>query len=413
MALTRGRQTFQRLVRSNVGRSGVIGAGFQGGKQLVKYTFKNKKRKRTTSKKVSTRSAYTAPSQYSSKTKTARKRVDFKKKKVVSVSRPLRQKIKKVINGTMPGGFFHEINSQRIGLNGNQQNVGMIPSKQTVDLINGHHFSPTQILDAASILWNNKTILQNKTLTGAGNFNPETAVIDIVNCWSTIKMKNNSQRLYNVCIYTLDPTSDSANGTNPQDIWEAELLNQRFTGPSTNPGPNVNSITANSLYNNPKMLHGMNQKFKISKDYYEMYPGQEKNFKVQGPNNTRLDMAKCYRGNVYTNYDKKFSRFVMITVHGDLAGSTEILNNTFCGRPESVSTTPGYGLLIETNQYYSLKQPEQAGWYNPLLGVGTSTSVPLEMRRHAYCIKHWLDTIAPINNSTILENSPDDAVVPV
>lgn len=337
---------------------------------------------------------------YKAKVRQYGRKADHKKKRRERVSRRFRKKVKIATKDYFPSGFYQEITVGKFTFNGDQQVVYNCPPFPTAtrtgvssDGMSSCHFTPTQILDAASILWNNKTPSQTKTVNDAGNFNPEQAKIEIRNCFSMIKLKNNTQRLANLIMCIGDPKSTKSTTQNFLDTWTNSLIADSTTGPS---GPNVQDISTNTLYNAPGLNPSVRAEYKISRTKIKLEPGQEFNFHMQGPQNETLHMKKFYRGGTYQNQSSKYTRQLIIIAYPDMLGCAD---STVHRTGSATTTTPG--ILVECSQYYNLTMPDTAGWDNTV-GVLPAT-VTLEMRRPAYAIRNF--TIGEVTGSTGINES--------
>lgn len=314
------------------------------------------------------------------------RKADFKKKRKMKVSRTFKKKVKIATKNYFPSGFYQEITNGKFTFNADQQVVYNCPptpsatrTGNTSDGIAGNHFTPTQILDAASILWNGKTPNQVKAITDSNNFSPETAKIEIKNCFSMIKIKNNTQRLANLTMVIGDPKKTLSTGQSFLDTWVNQLVSDSTAGPS---GMNVLDNSVNTLYNSPGLNPGVRAQYKISRTKIKLEPGQEFNFKMQGPQNETLRMEHFYRGGTYQNQSSKYTRQLMIIAYPDMLGC----NDSTVHRTASATTT-NPGILVECSQYYNLTMPDTTGWDNTV-GV-LPAAVPLEMRRGAYAINNF------------------------
>lgn len=323
------------------------------------------------------------------------RKADFKKKRRMRVSRTFKKKVKIATKNYFPSGFYQEITVGKFTFNADQQVVYNCPATPSAtrtgilsDGIPGCHFTPTQILDAASILWNNKGASQTKTITDTNNFNPETAKIEIRNCFSMIKIKNNTQRLANVLMVIGDPKKTTFTVQSFLDTWINQLLSDSTTGPQ---GMNVLDNSVNTLYNSPGLNPGMRSQYKISRTKIKLEPGQEFNFKMQGPQNETLNMKTLYRGGTYQNQSSKYTRQLFIIAYPDMLGCAD----SSVHRTQSASTTTP-GILVECSQYYNLTMPDTTGWDNTA-GLLPAV-VPLEMRRSAYAIRNYTigDVTGPV-----------------
>jgi len=371
-------QDARRMVKSAVKHATQAAAGTAGS-----YAGSRMGRKNASGRSVKVAAA----GLYKAGARTYGKKADFKKKHVKKINPKLRKAVKTVVAGYFPNGYYQEIYSQKFTFNANEQVVTAVPSGTTapnvgmsVDAQTGHLFGPTHFLDAASILWNNKTPSQIKTVTDANNFDPENAKIHIRSSWAICKVKNHTQRLVNFTFVILDPKSKHASGNGPVSTWTNALTNDSTTGTT---GANVLDVSPNTLYNLPGINPSMRANYRISREKVKLEPGQEYNYMINGPNNVDLHMKKYYRNGVYQNVSSSLSRYLMVIAYPDMIPDAS--GQTI--RPSTTSSTLLSGVCIETNLYYNLTMPDTAGFETS--GVPTAVQ-QLAMRRQAYAIRNYV-----------------------
>lgn len=302
-----------------------------------------------------------------------RRRKVFKRKKV-KVSRKLRKKVQKVINSNNPDGYYHEVSGSSVACIANGQQV-FHPNQQLSEGQPGWHFTPTQVLDAASILWNGKTPLINKSTADPGNMSTETLQVLCKNSWYVCRMKNNSQHTLTVKPVVCRPKKVVTD--NAVTSWTAELLNQATNPTGENPRANV--IT--DLYQHPKFCSGMNRFWSFTTSKIVLEPGQEYTFTVQGPQDRMYKMASCYDANLYKN-NQTYAANIFYLVNGDLQSDSALL-------PQRSANTGAGALLMENSHHYTLEMPEQTGWHEvgPLPNVVTN-----DLRRKAVVFHNFMTT---------------------
>lgn len=310
--------------------------------------------------------------------------------KTVHVSKKLRAKVKKVISGKTPKGYYQVTTYGNFSsANNNKQNADYVYG-QTVESTNvyGEFFSPTQILDAASVLWNHKPASAGVKISDATNLNPLSAMINVVKQWATIKFRNNSARNYYMSIYACRrKISQSVGaGENALDDWKDCLSNESI------PGVNVNTVAATTLYATPFLCKAMSDKYKMELTKVTLAPGEEYIYTLEGPS-MMYDFRKFNQGGLDYPFNKNMNVSVFFTGYVDLIGTSA---GNFC-RVGNGDASAGYGIAYETNYYYKLEMPEQAGvlWAasagsapyqdGQLVPAATKTTV-LGERRDAYGI---------------------------
>jgi len=321
------------------------------------------------------------------------KKADFKKKPVRRVPAKLKKAIKQTVAGYFPSGFYQEVYSQKFTFNANEQIVANVPHTvappnvgMIVDSQAGHLFGPTSFLDAASILWNNKTPSQTKTIGDTNNFDKETAKIHVKASWAICKVKNHTQRLVNLTFVILDPKSKQATTNGPVSTWTNSLTNDSTTGPT---GTNVLDNSIFTLYNLPGINPSMRANYRISREKVKLEPGQEYNYTVNGPNNVDVNMKNYYRNGTYQNVSSNLSRYLIVIAYPDMVpdGNGQTLRPSTSG-----ASTLTAGVCIETSLYYNLTMPDTAGFET--LGVPPNVQ-QLAMRRPAYAIRNYVRDLTP------------------
>lgn len=321
------------------------------------------------------------------------KRTSRPRRKTTRVSRPLRRKIKKVIDSTNPNGYFHEISVSSTTLLQNQQRV-FEPNQQTTDFQAGWHFTPSQFLNAASVLWNNKSITANIGINDSNNFNNETLQVYVKNSWYVCRIKNNSQHTVTVTPIVCQPKKIV--GDTASVSWAAELANQLVIPTGENPGSN----TINHLYIHPKFSSGMNRYWKFTTSKIVLEPGQEYRYTCQGPSEKMLKFANYWDGNIFKN-NQPFASNIMFLIHGDLQSDAN------ADPVRSVNSGVG-AILFENSHHYSLEMPEQTGWHE---SGALPAVVASDLRRRATIFfNHTPDPVGAVTQ--IDEDNPGVIISP-
>lgn len=348
-----------------------------------------------------------------------KKGVSFKKKKKVKVSRQFREKVNQALEpGRLHGTYIEIGNNLANDLDfqplafGNKQvlyNLGQTCNDQFL-------FNPMRILDACSVLWNNKTASENAKYAGAptytlpnGSFDPHTFNVKLVNSWAEFVIKNNSQRTWIIQLYTYSPKVNSqyfTNGTQSNGDAKAQWFNAMFDeantpGTSTvNKPVNVSGATPNTLYAEPGMCRLLCTKWKFEKTDVVLAPGQTYDYRVQGPSNLQMDFQKYWNINAATgnqefwDIQKSCTRGVFFTARLDVTngGPTNAANGLAGRWADNVGNT-GHGLKTEYRYYYKFDCAEQVAGSVFSSGVAANTPFTLSstntQRRDCYYLKHW------------------------
>lgn len=325
------------------------------------------------------------------------------RKKTVFVSRNLRQKIKKVIASNEPKGYTQESYYENLNVPRDSQLVHDL-SGRTVD--GGHSmFSPTEVLDATSILWNIKVPSANKDVADAGNFNVKNLELTVKKQWVVYNFKNNSQISMKMRLIDWSPKQTNGDGEDPSDSWSNELALQAPVAPGE--GYNLNSITVGQLHTSPQMFPSFRSQFSTQQKTITLEPGKTFTHVLTGPNMKKYRFDKFNQGSAYTN-GQTFTKGTLLIVEADLVG-TDVGGVSRIGNTTAVGGLP-FGLLVETTHYKTLTMPEFAGFTT---ATPATPAVPLDQRKDAMFIKHW--GVGEITSGTRIsdEQPTDPEVVPL
>lgn len=268
----------------------------------------------------------------------------------MKVSSKFKAKIEKALEPKMPAGYYWNVFTDTF-------NTPPVTNEQYTQLIGkvanatqGLYFSPLQILDAASILWNGKLIVANPTFADANMFSTTTTKVFCKDAWVDFKMRNNTQRTFYFTIYECAPKSDDI--LDPYVVWNRSITTEAANGV-------IKGGMANgSIYNSPTMFKEFNQAFKVAKRSFILQPGQLYTFKVQGPQNYTYDYVKYAEESVPKNI-QKMCRFVMGIHYVDLVSG----GLTGGGRATALNAQDIVDdIIVETTQHYRLGMPAQTGW---------------------------------------------------
>lgn len=302
------------------------------------------------------------------------KKLSMKRKRSVKVSPKLRKKIKKVIDGSGLKGMTQEIETNSIRLLDASDNLQIVNDTTSMNNVTrtDPHFSNLKLMDALSVLWNEKALAQTKTETG--NFDKLKAKFTVINSYAINRYRNNTQRKFYVTIMDVRPKSTSVQG-DPLGVWGAELTNE-----AANQGPNQNTTNFNQLYLTPTMSPGFNKLFTVEYTKVEIGPGGEYKHYIQGPKNWEYNGMKSFNGSLYLPYNKA-SCWSLHIVHGDLVS----LSNGGKGRYYSAGEASIPQLIVETQVRYYLEMPELAGFQ----GAAGATTTPLGQRQMSYACANY------------------------
>lgn len=382
----------------------------------------------------------------------------------IKVSRPLRKKIQKVIDGESFKGTYHTTRFGTIGVTtsttGGPANAVLVTeamggyttqiayqelqrdfdgnsrfwfahalqstdatASSSTKLEQGSEwqfFSPLKILDAASVLWNDKSINQDYGIQ-TGNLNtvvveatgtpvtdgvtpqnPQVKGIKILvdNCYVKFTLKNNSQRAMEITVYNCVPKLKFPFAT-PLTAFQQALVresdgaNSAYFSGATDGYTQLQ--TEEMLFSNPavqpNMLKGFNSTYKYEKIVIRMAPGETCSHSVQGPKGYFLDYSKLYDSGV-NHQGKAFkgtTMFTMMAVKPDLAYAT---GNA--GPVGGIGRTGHYGpgtaavnsladpISIQWDEVYRLSIPEVVGFKTANGAGGTMQILNKKINRRAF-----------------------------
>lgn len=367
-----------------------------------------------------------------------RKNVKFSRKANVKVSKKLRKKIEKVMVQKMVTGHVKQIYTGAMGalegtpLVSDQITIGGIASLEGLPaaansqyiwqtLVNFNTgsavpvyqlgidfrlFSPYRILDCASILWNDKTPIQDYN-GQTGNFSsyvttvgvPTTSTksgggpqIMVKSAKATFLIKNNSQRTQYLRMYVCKAKRKAVDSS-PLDSWVGGMFNeaqdatntfndQLITyGPTATDSGNRPDYGPTLIGATPNISKGFQNNYKYECVEMCLEPGQIVTQVVHGPKHQEYDWSTFYEGgaSLYTNVFPKFDRWVFFVGNLDLVNdSTGRVGHQFGTTAEAAD----YRILcVEMTLDTVLAMPEHTGFKGNSGTVGPNTNQPLNMRR--------------------------------
>lgn len=307
------------------------------------------------------------------KSKKYNKKVHYKKHVKTKVSRKLRAKIEKVISGRDYPGFYHSV------FYGTQ----VVPAQNTqavfpllADNLQQYHFSPQQILNAASVLWNGKPVpVAGPFIGDVFNFDPKQTTVYVRKSWAVHQLKNNTQRTLYLKMFNCRPKNDQ-NGFDAIGQWVSCLAEMAGSGAGGLYSENPLGTAVTTLHSDPRGLKGFSKWWTTEVTQYTMDPGQVVDYVVQGPSDVKYDFSKYYDGTTYMPV-QKIGRFVFGVLYGDLT------YGTLAGAARGVGNSVLNSLAWESNAYYAMDMPDKAG----IVGVGIAgLGTQLQERHNAYSI---------------------------
>lgn len=237
--------------------------------------------------------------------------------------------------------------------------------------------SPQQLLDAASVLFNGKTVAVNWGVA-TNNFNFNTNVY-IEKNWTTFMLKNNSSRTMIIDMWTLESkVSDTDTlDTNLNAALASIACSYRQPSPAGTSLSNFQSQYGFDI----KKLPLTSTKYNVKSKSFVMLPGA-----------TRTINVICRTG----DFNFKKYRVTDTTLSYTAAGWTK--NIIFKGRdypqlnangPLSVQNVSGYGVSVYVTHKYKMRAPD---------------STPIATRRSAYVLANFLSDTVSLPNNIVKQN---------
>lgn len=391
----------------------------------------------------------------------------------VKVSKSLREKVKKVIEGAKLYGQYQSVTQGTVGMarsagatndypnqpigayafnrwysrqgsstnTGNSRNWfgGMIQG--TASMVAGDdffHFTPLRMLNAVSVLWNSKQVGKDYT-TQTGNFSlntinatrvpsalgtsavpqPGPFKVHIINSYVKYEMKNNSQRCMYVNFYNCVPKQ------NYPDAAPFDTLYGGLAAEADSPteikrihytfghGGNIDFLM-NSPLLKPNMVDKFNSVYKYEKMEMAIAPGETCVHYIQGPKNVDYDFGKMFNGgDSKIGFLTKHSVAVLIEVKPDIVHASAGVPIVGVGTGRFIFPTTGVildPLGLEITDCYKMSMPEASGFYeHALVANGIQ---PLNLRKPSLAFGDF--TIDSTEGTLVYDRiEEENAVVPI
>lgn len=318
------------------------------------------------------------------------KRVAKKRRgaKRVKVSRSLRKKIKQTLRLSSPSGYYTERYFNKYKPTDFFQNIVDLGSGWTVTE-NGSSggvtmfFDPVRVLDAASVLFNNKAPIGNKDLLDPKLFSATMFNVDVIKQWVKLDMKNNTARTLTLKLWTWE--IKNMQETNQQ--FSAEWFGAASKDASVADGKlNVLSATPSDIGMTPLLHPRMRHLYNIEEKDVVIEPGKSYVHLVQGPSRV-YDYAKFWKNAGSFNNFQKGNKGVCMALFPDVV-STGTGGAGVAQRYTDITASDPYGLLVETTYSYVIRLPDQTGFQ--ITGGAAGTEQPLYKRRNGpFAVKIW------------------------
>lgn len=317
-----------------------------------------------------------------------------KKDKHVRISRQFKKKVDAALIKSSPSGYYQERYYNKFKPADFQQVIADLGG----GTFNGEFgraggtlffFDPTRVLDAASVLFNNKTpVGTNKLNSDANNFDIENFNCDVVRQWVEINIKNNSARNIEVKLWTWELKSPQLGSIDFGVEWINSFVSE--VGVPLQDGKiNQLNITPSVLGSSPALSPAMRNRFNIEEKIILLEPGKYFKHTVQGPRKKYEYPKFAQTAAGFVNAQKGIKGVCMgISVDNT---STTLFGAGNAGRVTDITATDGFGILTETIYNYVIKVPDQAGFTYPAAFAGSTMQTLKQKRIGPYAIKIWND----------------------
>lgn len=314
-----------------------------------------------------------------------------KGQKKVKITRQFKKKVDAALSKLSPSGYYQERFYNKfkpVDFRQTVQDIGGGNYNGEFGTTNGtlHMFDPIRVLDCASVLFNDKVPIANKSLGDPGNFDAQSFSVDVLRQWVEINIKNNSARNIEVKIWTWELKKPQV-GSNVN--FGAEWINS-FTREATPTDGKINQLgmAVDVIGVSPLLSPAMRERFSIEEKIILLEAGKYFKHTVQGPR--KLYNFPAFGQATGFNNAQKGNKGVHMAIMVDNSSTTTFGNNN-SHRVTDIAPNDGFGILTETIYNYVIRLPEQAGFKYPAAYPGGLMQT-LKQRRHGpYAIKIWND----------------------
>lgn len=306
------------------------------------------------------------------------------KKKKIKVSVDFKKKVNAALEKNMIKGTYVETMYSFYALVDTNQGVATLGQSTSVGQFTLG--DPVRILDAASVLWNSKTPILNKTATDIGNFSYEGFKCYVERCSTNYLIKNNTANTVTITLIDYSPkTIFGGVGFDFVGQWQNALA---LFGP---PAAGTQSTTLNPLNNlvtelglRPSFTPSMTKQYSMDYTTIVLEPGKEYMHKVPLYNDKMLDFSKYDQNGTFANQQKFVKGTVMIYKSDLTCGADNKV-----GRYTDIVTPSPYQIIVEQTNNYNLRMPEQAGFVYPNVAPVAGQNIALYKRARAFAFKNF------------------------
>nr|QXP07703.1 MAG: putative capsid protein [Arizlama virus] len=332
------------------------------------------------------------------------KKVSLRPSRKVKVSKTFKLKVNKALQPRNLFGRFCEIQngSYSFGVNlGNQQRVDRLCPGTGSD---GSQmvFTPIDVLDAASILFNSKTPATIKATTSGNNtvfssesLDPRSAIVNVVNSSYHVVLRNNSRRTWIIQLYEASPKmKQNANVDGDVVTQWKNTLNNEGNVDSGNPKQiaiNVLNLTKETtLYSTPQNSYTLKKYWNFERHDIVLDPGQSYDHNMQGPSNVEYDFSKFWKSdssgtaNEFLNIQPGKTRALFFTARLDL-----VSDSTDGEQGRWGSAYSNERLIVEEMKKFTITMPQQSGGAVTTTGDAGTFLTQNTQARNCYYHRHW------------------------
>jgi len=269
---------------------------------------------------------------------------------------------------------------------------------QTVGMINAFNgletsplCSPLTVLHACSRLYNGKVASATATQPASndtGNFPLPGFVVNVINHFSKIRIRSQSNRTYFYTFYVVQPNV-LQNRDAPISAWEDALTHEGTYElvASRNNGFTPSIPTISKIYQKPTDSTQWKKLFRvIETKSIRLEPGEYAEFNVSHPTG-EMKFDKFFQESTYNTVNNK-CQYLMYAVHTDL-----VINDATPSVAMRTNEASNRAVLFETHYNIDFVLPEQAGFvYGGIPGAGQTQALNLRIKRRAYDHYYALST---------------------
>jgi len=335
-----------------------------------------------------------------------------KSKRLPKVSRQFKKKVAAALQGRNYKGRY-ETQYHYILYNPTVNSVAWYVGGLTVISNKFTTASPNEIMDAASILWNQKTPATNWNVT-TNNMPLASLKLQVKNIITNYEVVNNTQRQQRIWVYECMPRSNTAE--DPILDWTQVLANDVFA--TTLPGPNISNETvanpATNVYTTnegprPEYHAQWKKMWNHKKSLFVVEGGEKFTYKVS-TGAFIFDPLKFLDGDdlvagQFPYYAKGLTRIVFFRIEPEIT----FANDGHAGMDIDVgaaASTAFHVHVVQTKRFF-LEMPDAVQGLDPAVAGNAVTAYN---RHDAYNFRYIYDLTARDAGGMIDVDDPDEVV---